>query len=169
MDDERPKRSWREIDRMREHKSDRSTSSKAPARLRNQKSYRAALDRLFDSGKIGALVKASEPPVDSAADAPRLKLLKAVKEAEGRDAITVAVDAYLETHSLPEDFEVLTKVLEHRDKRRQREALTSLMALADQQKPRRAGGLLGQLRLLRDISDEPDIVELATSLIDRLE
>lgn len=169
MDGERPKKSWREIDRMREHKSERSTTSRAPARSRSQKSYRAALDRLFDSGRIGALAKDAEPSADSAADAPRLKLLKAVKEAEGREAITAAVDAYLQGNELPEDFDVLTKVLEHRDEGRQRAALTLLTTLTERERPRRTRGLLGQLRLLRDVADEPDVVELATSLIERLE
>jgi hypothetical protein len=62
-DRERPKRSWREIDQMRDRSSPRSPAGDKSGGLPkqvSQKSYRAALDRLFETGGIAKLVADQE-------------------------------------------------------------------------------------------------------------
>jgi hypothetical protein len=64
---------------------------------------------------------------------------------------------------------VLAKVLEHRDPARQLQAMEKLVELTDQEKPRRTRAIIGQLKLIRDTGDDPELIELAKRLLDRLE
>ena len=171
MSEDRPKKSWREIDRKKDrstHRPEERPQAGGPRRQRSQKSYRAALDRLFESGKIGELI--DEPPKDDASpeDEGRLKLLRKIKAAEGRGVVD-AVDAYVAHYELPLDADVLAKVLEHRNPTRQLEALEKLIELTDQETPRRSRAIVGQLKLIRDTGDDPELIDLAKRLLDRLD
>jgi hypothetical protein len=86
------------------------------------------------------------------------KLLAKVRDAEGRDAITRAVDAFLGKYSkLPDDYEILTKCLGHKNDDRIRETLDRLTVLVARDKPRRARTLVAQLRFLEDTHGDPEI------------
>lgn len=92
----------------------------------------------------------------------RQKLIAKIKESEGRELITRAVDAFLARYpKLPDDFEVLTKVLAHRDDERVREGLAQLAELVGREKPRRGRTLAAQLRFLEDTHTDPTIRKLA--------
>jgi len=170
-DEERPRRSWREIDRNKDRSSHRREDRRdAPAGRgpRREKSYRATLDRLFDSGKIGALVE-QKTGVTGDSD-NRIKALARVNNATDRDDLTAAVDAYLQKFdALPDDLELLGRLLEHRDPSRQIEAMERIDKLLDLEQPKRTRAMLGQLRMIRDIGDDDEMVDLARRLIDRLE
>jgi hypothetical protein len=215
-DDRREKKSWRELDRLRE--KGRSSSDRdrerpprggagASAQSVAQKSYRAALERAFESGTLAELAKTlsrtNEPPVPKApppappapvaaapapaeggaASAPaappatppptpvdperenRQKALVKIREAEGRDAITRAVDAFLKSWpKLPDDFEVLTKALAHKDDARVLDTLDRLEALLARDKPRRARSLQAQLRMLEETHGDPDLRKRAAAV-----
>ncbi len=64
--DDRPKRSWRDIDKMRDGSSSRSASSGHPKHDpqpdRQQKQYRAALEALFNKGGVGKIAEKLGPP-----------------------------------------------------------------------------------------------------------
>lgn len=215
---DRARKSWREIDAARDRgrgqRPGGAPGASAAAQWA-QKSYRAALERAFEAGKLAELAKtlatprveektlpkapplatmsAAGPPPDEAASprttsspepvsavvssaAPpaavpkdperesRLKLLAKIRESEGRDAITRATDVYLARYPrLPDDFEVLTKVLSHKNDERVREALHQLMALFDRgEKPRRGRTLAAQLRMLEDTHGDPEIRRLSS-------
>jgi hypothetical protein len=167
MSDERPRKSWREKDRQKDrsqHRRDDAASGALSGRRRerSQKSYRAQLDRLFDSGKIGQLV---EDEGASDAGSSRLKLAKAITNAEGRDAVTKAVDAYMAEHELPDDIELLAKLLEHRDESVQLEGMRQMKLAVQHERPRRTRGIIGQLKLIRDVTDDDEARELADGLI----
>ena len=174
---ERPERNWRDVDRKKDqsaHRQDGRPAAGNAQRPISQKGYRAALDRLFDSGRIGSLVEQSGSPskdadANSTGDDSRLKMLRKIRDAEGRPAVTQAVDSYLKQYELPDDAEVLAKVLEHRDIERQREAIERLLVITERDKPKRARALLGQLRFIRDIGDDPELSRLAETLIERLD
>jgi hypothetical protein len=88
----------------------------------------------------------------------RMKMMVRIRESEGRDLITKAVDAYLARwNKLPEDYEVLTKTLSHKNDDRVREALDCLESLIPRDKPRRGRTLVAQLRFLEDTHGDPDI------------
>lgn len=173
MSDDREKRSWKEIDQMRDGTARREKrQERQPRSKQSQKSYRAALDRAFDSGKIGELVKgqAEESGGEEApADASRIKLLREINKAEDRASITKAVDAYLEKYEIPEDADVLAKIVQHRKPGIQLKAMRMLDAMLDEAQPKRVRALVGQLKLIRDMADEREMEELADRLIDRLD
>jgi hypothetical protein len=109
---------------------------------------------------------------DAAGDAQgeqRVKLLRQLNAAEGRDAISAAVDAYVACYDLPRDVDVLAKVLEHRNVDLQLKALELLLPLVDEQKPRRTRAVVGQLKLIRDTAEDPELVPLAERLLEKLD
>jgi len=250
MDDRNDRRrdrlSWAEIDKLRDksRSRDRDPMQKqsSPVALNAQRSYRAALERAFASGKLGELAKTLSrtgedvrppappgPPPPAAAPgasptsataptsdaepesaaslgnatgagagataagataagatgagataagataagataaAPagvardpereaKQKLLAKIREAEGREAVTRAVDAFVAKYpKLPDDVEILTKCLGHRSDDRVRCTLDQLSTLVERDKPRRARTLVAQLRILEDTHGDPDI------------
>jgi hypothetical protein len=216
-DDERPKRSWREIDAMRD--KSRSRDERGPrggnrggertAAAAAQKSYRAALERAFENGTLAELAKTlsrveepkppapkeppepAEPAAAAAAPAPapngeapaaaapapapeakdperenRNKMLQRIREAEGKEPISRAIDAFEQKYGkLPDDFEVLTKALAHRDDEHISAALDRLQAMvARGERPRRGRSLVAQLRMLEDTHGDPDIRRRAAAV-----
>jgi hypothetical protein len=176
-DDDRPRRSWREIDRAKDKSAHRKEERPDPGFGRRQgkrreKSYRAALDRLFDSGKIADLVEkqTGEKSSDQSQGDSRIKMHASITDATDRDALTRAVDSYLQKFGeLPEDLAVLGRVLEHRDPTLQLEAMQRIDALLDREQPKRTRAMVGQLKMIRDIGDDPELTDLAKRLIERLE
>jgi hypothetical protein len=172
---DRDKKSWKEIDRMRDgsgRRADRPPMGGQAKAARDQKSYRAALDRAFETGKIADLVAVKAPAVAKAAgvtqDKNKLKLLAKIRDATGRDDVTTAVDVWLKDDELPDDMEILARVLEHRDPSQQLDAMNRIDALLDTTKPKRARAMIGQLKMIRDLGDDPEMADLATKLLDRL-
>jgi hypothetical protein len=199
---DRDRPSWREIDKRREksHSRDRDPMAKpaSPAAMVAQKSYRAALERAFEGGKLEELARTlsrrdepkpapqapSSPPPAAAAPAEgnafppapapapkdperenRQKMLARIKETEGREPISRAIDAFLAKYpKLPDDYEVLTKALAHRADDRVRATLEQLDAMLGREKPRRARTLVAQLRLLEDTHSDKELREAAAKV-----
>jgi hypothetical protein len=172
-DDERPRKSWRDIDKMRDHSAHRK-DERAPAAERksgrgSQKSYRAALDRLFETGKIAELVE-QKTGVAAEEGESRIKLLGRIEKAIDRDSICREVDAYLaQFNELPEDLEILGKILEHRDPELQRRAMEVISRLLEREQPKRRRTMVAQLKIIRDAGYDKEMVALATSLLQRLD
>jgi len=176
-DEERPKRSWREIDRKKDrsaHRQDdrRDYEGRGPGPQR-KKSYRAALDRLFDTGKIADLVQqkgGGSAGADDEIGENKIKALAKITNAANRDEVTAAVDAYLKKwDELVDDLEVLGRVLEHKNPTWQLEAMERIDRLLETEQPRRSRAMVGQLKMIREIGDDDEMVELARRLIERLE
>ena len=91
-----------------------------------------------------------------------------IRDAAGRDDVTAAVDTLLKDDELPEDMEILARVLEHRDPGMQLDAMERIDKLLDTTKPKRARAMIGQLKMIRDLGDDPEMAELASKLLDRL-
>jgi len=158
---DRPKKSWRELDNLRD-KPRTSTPRPEAARSRAQeerasKAYRAQLDALFERGEVGKLAEkmvqsrtdapssligqpmpqpkkaepAPEPPPPPPVDDPRSVLRKKILSAIGRDEISRAVDKYVKAHGMPRDFEVLEQALEHNKEERLTEALGVLESMLE--------------------------------------
>jgi hypothetical protein len=197
--DDKPRKSWREIDAQRDRARDRGSERKPDGPFgggakgeQRQQSYRAQLDRLFESGGIGKLVAEAEkqkaqaeappaptgtPPASpsSSAQPPaapatppvddsRQKKLAAVREAIGPDQITRAINAYLKAHAWPQELDFLSAALEHRDEDVVRESLARLVPALAGGKPRRAGMLAGRLRTLEELGSDPEIRAQAAAL-----
>jgi hypothetical protein len=92
----------------------------------------------------------------------RMKLLARIREAEGREPISKAIDAFLARYpKLPDDFEILTKALSHRDDELVLKAILAVEALCAKEKPRRGRALVGQLRFLEETHADPELRQRA--------
>lgn len=165
--DDRPKRSWRDIDSSRDrsaHRRDPRPDPALPGSRRDQstKRYRAALDRAFDSGALGKLMS------DSAEGGGRVALIGAIRDAATPDELSDAVDRALAAGPLPDDIEVWARVVEHRDDHRVREALLRIESLLPEQTLKRTRALRARLRYLEEISDDDEIRRRAADLRSRL-
>jgi hypothetical protein len=195
---DRPKKSWRELDNMRDKPR---TSSPRPEQgqsraqeERASKAYRAQLDALFERGEVG---KFAEKMVQSRSDAPaglappmpapkkaesapvapeppkeddpRSVLRKKILTAIGRDEISRAVDKYVKAHGMPRDFEVLEQALEHQKEERLTEALTVLESMLDKgEKPKRSRTLVGKLRFIEETSGDKELKAFAARVRPKL-
>jgi hypothetical protein len=189
---DRPKKSWRELDNMRDKpraSSPRPEQGQSRAQEeRASKAYRAQLDALFERGEVGKFAEkmvqsrsdapagpappmpAPKKPEPAAApeppkeDDPRSVLRKKIMTAIGRDEISRAVDKYVKAHGMPRDFEVLEQALEHNKTDRQAEAMDQLDKLLAREKPKRSRTLAGKLRFIEETSDSSDLREQAARI-----
>lgn len=165
--------------------------------------YKADLDRLFDQGLAGELLKKAKPepkaeepakknggkkkgakdeakatarrkgsgriPKDASKSASRFKLIRAVTDAGDAQALIQAIDALVEQFGLPDDFEVLVRVVEHPDEALVQRAVGRMLALLPQttKVPRRAS-LKERLRTIGQTASDADLRQLAEELFDKL-
>jgi hypothetical protein len=176
-DRDRPRKSWREIDAKRDRSSqtssrDRDGAKPGKGQQRAQKSYRAALDRLFETGGVAKLLEgaAGKPAAPDEATETRAKLVAKVVAALGPDEVTRAVDGYLAKYPAPpEDFEFLGAMLQHREEPRVAEAMQALTALLDAGlKPKRPRAIAAHLRMIEEVGDEPALRRSAAELRRRI-
>ncbi len=137
---------------------------------RSSSKYRAALEAMF--------AKKSEPVAEPVAeraakivtvpvrDEPRReerdKRLAKLMAAEGRAAVTKTCEAYLRAgFALPEEQDVMLKVLDHDEDERVLHALATLSKLLDAEAPRRRAVLEARLRRLESDSDDAGVRALA--------
>ncbi len=176
--DDRPKRSWRDIDKQKDgsqhRKPDRPISNpRAKARADSaSKVYKSKLDAFFDGqGKAPAHVKEklnTLKAVDSGGE-KRVKALKAIKEASTSTAADKAVKAYLVNWELPPDYEVIGQVLTCSDEEYVELALTMMTKmLDDKQIPKRAALLEQRLRRVKTLADDPDLQDKADAVMRQL-
>jgi hypothetical protein len=168
--DDRPKKSWREIDASKDRSSQRRDDRPKPGTRAAERSsaaqqqYRSALEKLFDGGAAAGTRWAKvlpEMPKDPATEG-RQELLRAVRTATGRTQVGKAVAALLERFALPDDPDVLSQVLLHRDDALVLSALGMLDALLPLRTPTGKAVLETRLRTLEDDPDrEPDVRRLA--------
>lgn len=137
---------------------------------RSQKSYRAALDRAFNSGAVGQMVKDKDLESGEEIDEAKAELLRAITLAEDRPTITKAVDAYLAKYdTFPADPDVLAKVVQHKNPSRQLDAMEQLEQVLEERQPKRVRALIGHLKLIRDTADDRELETIAERLLDTLE
>jgi hypothetical protein len=140
---------------------------------RSSSKYRAALEAMF--------AKKSEPVAEPIAeraakivtvrmldmrDDPRRKerdkRLAKLMAAEGRAAVTKTCQAYLRAgFALPEEQDVMLKVLDHDEDERVLHALATLSKLLDAEAPHRRAVLETRLRRLESDSDDAGVGALA--------
>ena len=204
--------SWREIDRKKDHTSGRRNKKKQENRseLREHSTryerYKADLDRLFDQGMAGELLKqadkeakaakaeaqesntrktktkakgktatttrskkASRIPKDTTKTANRLKLFRAVVDAQDTATVVAALDELVASFGLPDDWEILVRVLEHSDEKLIIEAIGKMKELLPKTTkiPRRFT-LKERLRSIGQTAQSSQLRELAVSLEERL-
>jgi len=203
--------SWREIDRKKDRSGGgRKKKQEKRSELREHSTryerYKADLDRLFDQGMAGELLKqadkeakaakaeaqesrarktktkakgktatatrakkASRIPKDTKKTTNRLKLLRAVVDALDTATVVTALDELVADFGLPDDWEVLVRVLEHPDEKLIVEAIGKMKELLPKTTkiPRRFT-LKERLRSIGQTAQSSQLRELAVSLEERL-
>ncbi len=172
---DRPKRSWREVDQMKDgSKHHQSGRPKVPAHKQARadsasKVYKSKLDSFFDGdGKAPQHVKEKLSALDDASEGgkERAAALKAIKEAGTSSATDSAITAYLKKWELPPDFDVLAQVLSCSDEEYQETAMDMIKDMLDGNRvPRRTQVLEQRLRRIKNLADDPDLGDKASGLI----
>lgn len=166
MSDDRPKKSWREIDRAREKGSTR----RDPEERQKEKAgktaayakYKSQLDKLFTPGgaALPEALKAQLGPA-SPAHEERRRLMDALKSSPSRDTLRAYLDA---GHPLPEDPRLLTHLLDIRDEPLLRKVLEALRGLVASGKAPSRMLLLQRLQALENFAEEQETLELARAV-----
>lgn len=156
--DERPRRSWREIDQMRDRpgsrpdaQQPRGRAAEARAQAATQQ-YLKGLDGLFKPGPGGAEGE---------------RLARSVRDAHGTPEFTPACRAYRESLGLPQDPGLLALFLDAREPGLVAESLDALTALLESGRFEPGSGLRSQVRILTQDSDDA-VAEAAEALLERL-
>jgi hypothetical protein len=157
---DRPRRSWSEIDRMRDRgrSGDRSDSEEprsevAKARARTATAqYLKNAERLFRTDQGGAGGK---------------KLAEAVREQHGSPGLAEACRAYRDALGIPDDPELLGIFLDSGDRELVVSVLGTLLELRAAGRLDISPGLRSQVRMLSGGFDDP-VAEAAEALLARL-
>ena len=167
-DDERPKKSWREIDKGREGSSHRKTRTDPGERAKERASktaayskYKNQLDKLWTGGgELPDSLKEKLGPASKETEA-RKKLLADLKSNPSPKTLANFVK---EGHELPDDVRLLMSLLEVRDEPLLRTVLQRLKELIlEGNKPNRA--LLGQrLTSIEVLAEDEETLEVVQEL-----
>jgi hypothetical protein len=108
-------------------------------------------------------------PKNTAASTNRLKLIRAVIDAEGAEALVAALNELVTQFGLPDDWEVLGRALEHRDEKIMLDAVTKMKNLlpSSVKIPRRFT-LRERLRTISQTASDETLRQVAAELGDRL-
>ncbi len=174
----RPKRSWREIDRMRDKSSGgRSSgagrSSAQQDRLERSQAYRqykANLDKFFSG--TGSAPEGLKGLLDPTGEkSARTKAIEAIQKASAEDRRRWAelVKEFVETQELPEDPFLLTEFLGHPRESVARKALDKLAFLVAEERMKKVPASLDQqLRSLELTADDDEVKAAARTLREKL-
>lgn len=174
----RPKRSWREIDKMRDKSSGgRSSgagrSSAQQERLERSQAYRqykANLDKFF--GGTGSAPEGLKGLLDPTGEkSARTKAIEEIQKASAEDRRRWAelVKAFVEAHELPEDPFLLTEFLGHPREAVAAKALARLQGLVAEDRIKKVPASLDQqLRSLELTADDDEVKASARALREKL-
>ncbi len=176
-DYDKPKRSWREIDRKKDSSSHRP--GEKPKNNFNQarsdaasKTYKSKLDSFFDGeGKAPDHIaeQLSKMAPTSEEGKARAKATKTIKDAGTSSAADKAVAAYLKKWELPPDYDVLAQVLTCADEDYVSDALRILTQMLDSKRiPQRIQILEQRLRRVKTLAEDPDLQDEVDKVLKKL-
>jgi hypothetical protein len=173
--DDRPKKSWKEIDAGR----DRSGGAARPRRDPDERSrekveksaayskYKSNLDKLFTPGGnvLPENMRAKLGPTDPAAQEKRA-LLDALKATPNEDTLSAALDKGVE---LPEDARLLMSLFDIKKQTLLVPVLRALLRVVESGKKPNRMLALQKLDALKNRSSEDDVLELCAMIRAQLE
>jgi hypothetical protein len=173
----RPKRSWREIDRMRDKssggRSSGGRSSYQQERLERSQAYRqykANLDKFFSgSGSAPEGLKGLLDPTGE--KSARTKAIEEIQKAsaEDRRRWSELVKEFVQQYELPEDPFLLTEFLGHPREAVAAKALAKLTSMVAEDRLKKVPASLDQqLRSLELTADDDEVKAAARSLREKL-
>jgi hypothetical protein len=169
-DDDRRKKSWREIDRNKD-KSDHVDRGKSGGRggssNRSNSRYKSDLDKLFRGGgnvpdRFKEMMGDLEPE-EGTPEAERKAAIQALRKAEeeGFRAFVQAVNEFRKSGiKMPDDENLLIRMLDHPDERVVRDVLEHYLDLADRRELERTGPLKSRLSTVETMTDDPRTISL---------
>ncbi|MHB8417560.1 MAG: hypothetical protein ACYDCL_05765 [Myxococcales bacterium] len=168
---DRPRRSWRDIDKTRDKSSHTRTSSDRDRerfeRTTAYSRYKQNLEKVFSGGELSDAMRERLDP--GGQGKARDAALKKAREAESPKAFAEAVDALLDKYALPDDPYLLDRILDHPKAQVVKLALEQLEALASDGKLQKPPASLRQrLASLELTSDDPAVQEQAQALAKKL-
>ncbi len=148
---ERRKKSWREIDRMKDRSSHRSSSTpdaleRALQDSRMKKMYLEEAEKLF-MGPKGRPEHAKD--------------LQKIHENFGKPGFTKAVKHYLKEYGMPDDWGTLMLLLDYEDTEVVAKAIGMLADMADKKGPVERRGLKSKLNTMKLLSEDYEVIEAA--------
>lgn len=174
--DRKPKKAWRDIDKGKDGSAHRRLERPGsdPYSRKQNKSYRAELDQFFDKGvasnRIQGVIKESGdgPEKPNETNQEKIKLSRRVRQAETFDGFVKAVDELRTTFGLPNDADVLTRVLEHPDNTAVVEALDALCGMSKRLKLIDMKAISGRLDTLETVSDDSAVLKSVAALREKM-
>ena len=176
--DDRPKKSWRELDRNKDRSAHRTADKPAmnPKRQARSeaasKAYKSKLDAFFEGdGKAPAALKDKLTTLQDTSEEgkARLAALKHIKDATTSSALDKAFGAFLKKWELPEDYDVLSQALNCGDEAYVENALDLLERMfAGKRVPKHVQLLEQRLRRVRTLAEEPALQDKAAALLKTL-
>lgn len=165
--------SWRDLDRKRDksaHRREEPTLRGKPARVESATAaYKRSLDAFFDQGVVPDHLKDKLPAGESEGPSERQQLIRAIRGATAAKDLEKAVDSLRADFGLPDDMEILLRVLEHPKDPVLLEALTLIEAHVDsgKQTPKKAL-FVQRLKGLEFSSFDPRVQRKAVALVAKL-
>lgn len=169
MSDERPKKSWREIDAGRDRKSGRARVDpnerikSKQAESQAYKAYKSQLDKLFTPGGAALPPALAEKLGPQSPEAQRDKeLLDALTKDPGAETLRAVVAAGVR---LPGEPRLLLTLLEIREAALAKVVLERLLSMIEDEGKRPNKPLaLQRIDSLLNLVDDPEVTELASSV-----
>jgi hypothetical protein len=191
-DEESEKKSWRDLDRYRDGSKPSSRPKPKPKPAGGQKrspevqkrdtaAYKRDLDKLFSGGGVpdrfkelmGGLaapeeVEGAAEQAEAEARAAHAEQVQALREAEAagfRDFVK-AVSGFCQAgNAMPDDMDLLIRMLDHPAEPVLRAVITHLIAMHEVEPLERKTALLARMGTIRTMSDDPQTLKLVNALI----
>lgn len=167
-------KSWRDIDRQRDgsdHVRDDTDSNRRDKR--GDHKYKQDLEKLFQSG--GNVpdrfdqVMDEVGPEEGSDEAERQEEIEKLREADGFREFAKAVNVFMQKdYRMPDDEELLVRMLDHPDNDIVRTTLAHIVDLANRRELQRKAPLESRLSTIRTMTDDTEILELADAIEDHL-
>jgi len=172
-DDDRPKRSWREIDQMRDKSGNRSEprSGGGPRGrpLESTQAYRAyktQLNKVFDGGGLPEALKSKLDETSVGAEAKaKKKAGGAIVESKTLSETKTTLEAFRQQFGFPQEEEVLARLIDVSDEDLIRETLETLVALVRQGPLKKANLIKSKVKTVLLTVDEPEVQKLGKELL----
>lgn len=165
--------SWRDLDRKRDksaHRREETPTRGKPARVETATAnYKRTLDAFFDQGVVPDHLKEKLGATESEGPSERQQFIRTIRGATTGAELVKAIDGLRTQFGLPDDMEILLRVLEHPKDVVLHEALTLIEAHVDsgKQMPKKAL-FVQRLKGLEFSSFDPRVQRKAVALVGKL-
>jgi len=165
------KKSWKEIDRGRD--GQRSTTPPTVRRVHTPatpRGYKSDLDKMFNTGEVPERFQPVMAELKSASgqSADRQKLIRQARLAEASADFEVIIRQLIADYSLPEDEELLIRMLDLDDEAMHHAALDILLEMEGSRPLKKRALLRLRLDTVLQLAKQSHTLEVAQMLRDRL-